>query len=260
MLPGNQNNEWQCLNCKRAVSLVTTVTLPGNQAEIVDLVKASSHQTNPDDEDSMSHFNCRLAQVQGKEKVDIPPEVINEIREIFEARCIAAELRTSIRVRNVLEEKRSWFKLYDHSTKIAFLVGGPSPPNLPEVVENQIRERFRAVKTVYDNHRWEQRCNLPNYSIQIFKYVQHVMEEAKVFLNENAHLPKNTPEKIMARIVKVECKKLLENMFLLQGDSRINDYEILWQSMCVELQQSFPHMNWTWKAIPGRLRFRKHKE
>ena len=157
----------------------------------------------------INHFREIIAQFQGKETTQIPPEVIENIKAQIKKERITIDQITNSKAKNILK-KLGYNKYYEHIPFIKDKLGIKPPVMRPEL-EEKLCNLFLDIQKPYAKHCPEQRVNFLNYYYVLYKMCE--------LLGENTFLP-HFP------------------MLKDPGVKRIEQDEI-WKKICKELQWEF---------------------
>ena len=95
----------------------------------------------------INHFEEWLLQIQGKENIDIPEEVLAKIREVLSKQRVEGAAVTVRVIRETLKSlKLSAY--YHHTSKICGLVSGVPQPVLEPAIEEKCRLMFIAIQVI----------------------------------------------------------------------------------------------------------------
>ena len=150
-----------CPGCGHAVNYIDTgiSSIPFNAS--VDYNSFSYKRIN--------HFNEWLAQFQGKEKTEIPQEVLDSIR-----REIKIARRTEVSqtaIKGILKKLRL-NKYYEHVPAITNTLNGVPPPTMTPYQEATLRNCFRQIQHPFAEHCPPTRKNFLSYAYVLHKLCQ----------------------------------------------------------------------------------------
>ena len=90
-----------------------------------------------------NHFNEWLSQFQAQETTNIPPDVIEQLRnELKKMKVKVLDEITHARVRGLLK-KLKLNKYYEHVPYITNIISGVKPPSMPQELEERLRIMFK---------------------------------------------------------------------------------------------------------------------
>lgn len=120
----------------------------------------------------MNHFNECIAQFQGKESTEVPPEVFNKlILEIKKERINNLAVLTPLKIRLYLK-KLKLNKFYEHVPHILYRINGVQPPVLSKQLEEKLRLMFKDIQSPFRNHKPKKRKNFLSYSYVLYKFLE----------------------------------------------------------------------------------------
>lgn len=156
-----------------------------------------------------NHLSEWLAQFQGKESTDIPPEVIDALRAEFrKARITSRQEISRTKVRAFLK-KLDYSRYYEHVPFILRILE-VSPPSMSQELEDKIRLMFLQCQAPFLKHRPRTRKNFLSYPYFLYKSCQ--------LLGEDRFLP---------------CFPLLKSR------PKLKAHDLLWHAICDELNWEF---------------------
>ena len=159
-----------------------------------------------------NHFNEWLSQFQAQETTNIPPEVIEQLRnELKKMKIKTVEEITHARVRSLLK-KLKLNKYYEHVPYITNILSGISPPKMPQELEEKLRIMFKDIQKPFDNNCPLERKNFLSYSYVLYKFCE--------LLSEDSYL-KYFP--------------------LLKSKEKLYQQDVIWKKICNDIQ---------WEYIP----------
>ena len=156
----------------------------------------------------INHFREIIAQFQGKETTQIPPEVIQNIKAQIKKERITIDQITNSKAKNILK-KLGYNKYYEHIPFIKDKLGIKPPVMRPEL-EEKLCNLFLDIQKPYAKHCPEQRVNFLNYYYVLYKMCE--------LLGENTFLP-HFP------MLKDRVKRI--------------EQDEIWKKICKELQWEF---------------------
>jgi predicted DNA-binding transcriptional regulator len=159
-----------------------------------------------------NHFNEWLSQFQAQETTNIPPEVIEQLRnELKKIKVKTVDEITHARVRSLLK-KLKLNKYYEHVPYITNILSGISPPKMPQELEERLRIMFKDIQKPFDKNCPSERKNFLSYSYVLYKFCE--------LLSEDSYL-KYFP--------------------LLKSKEKLYQQDVIWKKICEDIQ---------WEYIP----------
>ena len=159
-----------------------------------------------------NHFNEWLSQFQAQETTNIPPEVIEQLRnELKKIKVKSVEEITHARVRGLLK-KLKLNKYYEHVPYITNILSGISPPKMPQELEERLRIMFKDIQKPFDKNCPSERKNFLSYSYVLYKFCE--------LLSEDSYL-KYFP--------------------LLKSKEKLYQQDVIWKKICEDIK---------WEYIP----------
>ena len=130
-----------------------------------------------------THFCDCLANIQGKESVKVPEEVINTIiREIVHERMEnSLEKLKEADIKRYLKKHRK-LRYYNHATQILYRITKIPPLQMTPIMEEKMKMRFLQIQEPFEIFKGKNRSNFFSYSYIIYKFCQ--------ILGYNEFLPK----------------------------------------------------------------------
>lgn len=157
----------------------------------------------------INHFDEWLSSFQGRENVDIPPEVIELVRAEFAKARIGTDGVTHTRVRSFLK-KLNFNKLYEHSYHICRLLGGKTVPVIPRDLEVKLRRMFHQIQAPFELVKPPERHNFLSYSFVLYKFLE--------LLKHDEYLP---------------------HLQLLKSTEKLYQQDRIWKDICKILHWEF---------------------
>jgi predicted DNA-binding transcriptional regulator len=125
-----------------------------------------------------NHFNEWLSQFQAQETTNIPPEVIEQLRnELKKIKVKTVDEITHARVRSLLK-KLKLNKYYEHVPYITNILSGISPPKMPQELEERLRIMFKDIQKPFDKNCPSERKNFLSYSYVLYKFCELLSEDS----------------------------------------------------------------------------------
>ena len=156
----------------------------------------------------INHFKEILAQFQGKETTQIPPEVIENIKLQIKKERIELEQLTNYKTKEILK-KLSYNKYYEHIPFIKEKLG-IKPPVMSQELEETLCNLFAELQSPYSKFCPDDRVNFLNYYYTAYKLCE--------LLGENEYL-KDFP--------------------MLKDREKRVEQDIIWKKICEELDWEF---------------------
>ncbi len=161
----------------------------------------------------INHLDECLAQFQGKENTDIPNDVLIELQEeIKKNRTDTKKLTYDIIYEYLKKINRT--KFYEHIPLIIKLLGGSSPPSIPQNTEERIRRMFFQILEPFNKYCPLERTNLISYKFILYKFFE-----------------------------LLELDDLLDYFKLLKNRDKLYEHDQIWKKICKDLR---------WEYIPTR--------
>jgi hypothetical protein len=156
----------------------------------------------------INHFKEILAQFQGKETTQIPPDVIENIKlQIKKERIEIAEI-TNIKTKEILK-KLGYNKYYEHIPFIKDKLGIKPPIMSPEL-EETLCNLFVELQSPYSKYCPDDRVNFLNYYYTAYKLCE--------LLGEDTYL---------------------EHFPMLKDPEKRMEQDVIWKKICQELDWEF---------------------
>jgi|AntDeeMinimDraft_5_1070356.scaffolds.fasta_scaffold13657_2 hypothetical protein len=162
-----------------------------------------------------NHLNECINQIQGKQRTDIPEEVIDHILYELKKQRITnvAKLKTDFMFK--LLKKINLSSYYDHIPYIIHILNGCVNPVVDPAIEERVHDMFRQVHEVFVKHIPSTRTNMLSYPYLLHKFFQ---------LLEQDHL--------------------LKNVRLLKNTDKLKEQDEIWMKICKDCQ---------WQFIPSTI-------
>jgi hypothetical protein len=156
----------------------------------------------------INHFKEILAQFQGKETTQIPPEVIDQIELQIKKERISTELLSHYKTKEILK-KLGFNKYYEH---IAFIKNklGIKPPVMTPELEETLCNLFMELQSPYYKNCPDYRVNFLNYYYVLYKLCELLDE-----------------------------KHYLVDIPMLKDREKLIEQDEIWKKMCEELDWEF---------------------
>ena len=156
----------------------------------------------------INHFKEILAQFQGKETTQIPPDVIENIKlQIKKERIELAQI-TNIKTKEILK-KLGYNKYYEHIPFIKDKLGIKPPIMSPEL-EETLCNLFIELQSPYSKFCPDDRVNFLNYYYVLYKFCELLGED-----------------------------HFLEDIPMLKDREKLIEQDETWKKMCIELDWEF---------------------
>ena len=156
----------------------------------------------------INHFKEILAQYQGKETTQIPPDVVELIKQQIKKERIELEQLTHHKTKEILK-KLGFNKYYEH---IAFIKNklGIKPPVMSPELEETLCNLFMELQSPYAKNCPDYRVNFLNYYYVLYKLCE--------LLGESQYL---------------------EDIPMLKDREKLIEQDETWKKMCEELNWEF---------------------
>jgi hypothetical protein len=156
----------------------------------------------------INHFKEILAQFQGKETTQIPPDVIENIKlQIKKERIELAQI-TNIKTKEILK-KLGYNKYYEHIPFIKDKLG-IKPPIMSQELEETLCNLFIELQSPYSKFCPDDRVNFLNYYYTAYKLCE--------LLGEDTYL---------------------EHFPMLKDPEKRMEQDVIWKKICQELDWEF---------------------
>jgi hypothetical protein len=156
----------------------------------------------------INHFKEILAQFQGKETTQIPPDVIENIKLQIKKERIEISQITNYKTKEILK-KLGYNKYYEHIPFIKDKLGIKPPIMSPEL-EETLCNLFIELQSPYSKFCPDNRVNFLNYYYTAYKLCELLGEE-----------------------------QYLEHFPMLKDPEKRMDQDIIWKKICQELDWEF---------------------
>jgi hypothetical protein len=156
----------------------------------------------------INHFKEILAQFQGKETTQIPPEVIDNIKLQIKKERIEISQITNIKTKEILK-KLGHNKYYEHIPFIKDKLGIKPPIMSPEL-EETLCNLFIELQAPYSKYCPDDRVNFLNYYYTAYKLCELLGEE-----------------------------NYLEHFPMLKDPEKRMEQDVIWKKICQELDWEF---------------------
>jgi len=156
----------------------------------------------------INHFKEILAQFQGKETTQIPPDVIENIKLQIKKERIAISQITNLKTKEILK-KLGYNKYYEHIPFIKDKLGIKPPIMTPEL-EETLCNLFIELQSPYSKFCPDDRANFLNYYYTAYKLCELLGEE-----------------------------QYLEHFPMLKDPEKRMEQDVIWRKICVELDWEF---------------------
>jgi len=158
----------------------------------------------------INHFKEILAQFQGKETTQIPPDVIENIKLQIKKERIDISQITNIKTKEVLK-KLGYNKYYEHIPFIKDKLG-IKPPIMSQELEETLCNLFTDLQSPYSKFCPDDRVNFLNYYYTAYKLCELLGEE-----------------------------KYLPFFPMLKDKEKRIEQDVIWKKICEELDWEFIH-------------------
>jgi hypothetical protein len=160
----------------------------------------------------INHFKEILAQFQGKETTQIPPDVIENIKIQIKKERIEISQITNAKTKEILK-KLGYNKYYEHIPFIKDKLGIKPPIMSPEL-EETLCNLFIELQSPYSKYCPDDRVNFLNYYYTAYKLCELLGEE-----------------------------KYLAFFPMLKDKEKRIEQDVIWKKICEELNWEFIHTN-----------------
>jgi len=158
----------------------------------------------------INHFKEILAQFQGKETTQIPPEVIEDIKMQIKKERIELNQITNLKTKEILK-KLGYNKYYEHIPFIKDKLGIKPPVMSPEL-EETLCNLFIELQAPYSKYCPDDRVNFLNYYYTAYKLCE--------LLGETQYL---------------------DSFPMLKDKEKRIEQDAIWKKICEELDWEFIH-------------------
>jgi hypothetical protein len=156
----------------------------------------------------INHFKEILAQFQGKETTQIPPEVIENIKLQIKKERIQLDQITNLKTKEILK-KLGYNKYYEHIPFIKDKLG-IKPPVMSQELEETLCNIFIELQAPYSKFCPDDRVNFLNYYYTAYKLCELLDE-----------------------------KYYLQHFPMLKDRDKIVEQDVIWKKICKELDWEF---------------------
>ena len=156
----------------------------------------------------INHFKEIIAQFQGKETTQIPPEVIENIKQQIKKERISLAQVTNVKTKEILK-KLGYNKYYEHIPFIKDKLG-IKPPIMSQEFEETLYNLFMELQAPYSKFCPDDRVNFLNYYYTAYKLCE--------LLGETQYL---------------------EHFPMLKDREKRLDQDNIWKQICQELNWEF---------------------
>ncbi len=150
----------------------------------------------------LDHFKEVLGQFQGREGKQIPPEILQQIKDELESPVEA----TALDVKKAMR-KLKMTKYMENFYYILFAVTGKQPPYIKREIEDKIVRMFKMIDRVYHKIEKDKRRSFLNYYYILYKLLELMGQS-----------------------------ELLPQVPLLRTRLRLRQHDFIWKSICEELE------------------------
>lgn len=200
LIPIEEDGVLVCNNCSRSIPYLIENEKPSYKEPPKEVCFYAYKRIN--------HFKEILAQFQGKETTQIPPDVIENIKlQIKKERIDMSEI-SNIKTKEILK-KLGYNKYYEHIPFIKDKLG-IKPPIMSQELEETLCNLFIEIQSYYSKHCPEDRVNFLNYYYTAFKLCELLGEE-----------------------------QYLEHFPMLKDKEKRIEQDSIWKKICEELDWEF---------------------
>lgn len=194
-----------CTKCGYAATYLDATTSSISYGDEVEFASFSYKRIN--------HFNEWLQQVQAKESMEIPQNIIDAVmNELYRQRITDINEINPKKIREILKILK-FRKTYEHVQQICSRITGKVAPKMSPETEEMCRLMFIAVQSPFEKHCPPDRKNFLSYSYCLYKFLQ-----------------------------LLGCDNFLDNFTLLKGRDKLMKQDVIFEKICQELQ---------WEYIPS---------
>tara|TARA_Y100000768_G_scaffold388787_1_gene387193 strand:- start:5186 stop:5683 length:498 start_codon:yes stop_codon:yes gene_type:complete len=119
----------------------------------------------------MNHFSEKLSQIQGKERTQLDPTLLQDIRDQIEKMNIDIDSVTPKTIKMILK-KLNKSKFYEHCNLITYKINGFKLPYFTNEQEEKLKEMFNLVQKPFKTHSPPNRKNFLNYAYIFRKFLE----------------------------------------------------------------------------------------
>jgi len=197
--------ELTCGSCGKTIDIIIT-TEKGSYNDPPKEINYFSYKR-------INHFNEWLAQFQGKENTEIPPEIYKNIKsEIKKNINLNVKEINYKQVREILK-KLNYNKYYEHIPYLINIISGKDSPKLSRKEEEILRSLFKEIQIPFMKYCPSARKNFLSYAYVLHKFCQ-----------------------------LLEYDNLLIYFPLLKSREKLQQQDDIWKNICKELK---------WEYIPS---------
>lgn len=125
----------------------------------------------------MNHFTDWLNQQQGKENKEIPPEILDAVKAEFKKAKITRQCDVTPERVNKFLKKLGLNKYYDNRYSIARDIGGVQPQQLPQYLEDKLKQMFTDIQGPFERAKPPNRKNFFYYGYVLRKFCELLSED-----------------------------------------------------------------------------------
>ena len=119
----------------------------------------------------MNHFSEKLSQIQGKERTQLEPRLINDIKNEIKKMNIPAD-DINPKIIKMILKKLNMSKFYEHCNLITHKINGYRLPHFTAEQEDKLREMFNLIQAPFEKHSPPGRKNFLNYAYIFKKFLE----------------------------------------------------------------------------------------
>jgi hypothetical protein len=202
LIPLEDEGIMVCNNCSRSIPYLIENEKPSYKEPPKEVCFYAYKRIN--------HFKEILAQFQGKETTQIPPDVIENIKLQIKKERIEIEQITNSKTKEILK-KLGYNKYYEHIPFIKDKLGIKPPIMSPEL-EETLCNLFIELQSPYSKYCPDDRVNFLNYYYTAYKLCELLGEE-----------------------------KYLPFFPMLKDKEKRIEQDVIWKKICEELDWEFIH-------------------
>lgn len=152
----------------------------------------------------INHFRELLNQLQAKESVDVPSEVIEDLRNEFKkSRIKSISDITHIKVKSFLK-KLKYNKYYENTNQITNILTGSPPPIISDYLYEKLITMFMEIQEPFERSCPKNRKNFLSYNYVLYKFCELFDE-----------------------------KEIMKHFPLLKSREKLYQQDCIWKQICV---------------------------
>ena len=174
----------RCLNCNSDDSMIKTTEsiLCENCGNVYDIIiddtptyeerMTSYNPVYKVDYKRINYLSEQLTQIQAKENIDIPIEIIDKVILELNKKRISNLSILNIRLVREILKKIGFSKYYEHIPQIIYKINKLPPLRIPEQIENKLKYMFNELQKPYEIYKDPTRKNFFSYPYVISKCIE----------------------------------------------------------------------------------------